>query len=66
MAADVQDAIRAGFWRRSSRCHPDWNCVEVGKIGASVIVRDSKGKIALHALGPRQWAALLAHCRTTL
>jgi hypothetical protein len=63
MAADVQGVIGAGFWRRSSRCSPEWNCVEVGKIDESLIIRDSKGRIALRALDTRQWAALLAHCR---
>jgi hypothetical protein len=63
MGADVQDIDRTGVWLRSSRCSPDWNCVEVGRGGAGVIIRDSKGKIALRALDSVQWTALLAHCR---
>lgn len=63
MAAGVQDINRSGTWLRSSRCSPDYNCVEVGRIGARVVIRDSKGKITLHALDSAQWMALLAHCR---
>ena len=63
MTADVRNSDSTGTWRRSSRCNPEWNCVEVGRAGASVIIRDSKGKIALPALDSAQWTALLAHCR---
>lgn len=62
MGADVQDVKHTATWRRSSRCNPEWNCVEVGRVDTKVIIRDSKGKIALRALGSTQWAAFLAHC----
>lgn len=64
MGAYVEDINRIGTWLRSSRCNPEWNCVEVGRANTRVIIRDSKGKVALHALGSMQWAAFLAHCRT--
>jgi len=63
--ADGQDVNSAGTWLRSSRCNPEWDCVEVGRAGARVIIRDSKGRITLRALDSAQWAALLAHCRAT-
>ena len=57
------DVNTAGGWLRSSRCNPEWNCVEIGRAGARVIIRDSKGEITLHAVDRAQWTALLAHCR---
>ena len=64
MGADAQEGSRTSAWRRSSRCNPDFNCVEVGRSEAGVIIRDSKGKVALHALDSAQWRGFLVHCHT--
>lgn len=60
MAADVRDSQT---WCRSSRCNPGKNCVEVGRVGSGVIIRDSKSWTTLHTLDDLQWTAFLAHCR---
>lgn len=64
MAADVRDINNTGGWRRSSRCNPGKNCVEVGRTDTGVLVRDSKGGATLHAVDAAQWTAFLTHCRT--
>lgn len=64
MAAEVQEINRTGIWRRSSRCNPGKNCVEVGRADTGVLIRDSKGGSTLRALDAAQWTAFLSHCRT--
>jgi hypothetical protein len=64
MGADARDISHTAAWRRSSRCSPQLNCVEVSRAGANVIIRDSKGKDALHALDSAQWRTFLTHCPT--
>jgi hypothetical protein len=59
MAADVRD-----IWLRSSSCTPGKNCVEIGRSGTGVVIRDSKGGAELRTSDGVGWAAFLAHCRT--
>lgn len=63
MAADVRDTKTSRAWLRSSSCTPGKNCVEIGRTGTGVIIRDSKSRSALRTLDADPWAALLAHCR---
>jgi hypothetical protein len=59
MAADDQDN-----WRRSTRCTPTKNCVELAHTGHDVVVRDSKSTTTLHPIDGAGWTAFLTHCRT--
>jgi hypothetical protein len=63
MAADVRGTDQARTWRRSSSCTPGKNCVEIGRVGTGMVIRDSKSTTALHGVSAAPWAALLAHCR---
>jgi hypothetical protein len=65
MAADVRDTSSNRLWLRSSACTPGKNCVEVGRDGSRVIIRDSKTSNSLHPLDDARWTAFLTHCRTT-
>ncbi|MFR9730740.1 DUF397 domain-containing protein [Saccharopolyspora sp. MS10] len=52
-------------WRTSTYTHPNGNCVEIGRAGGGVAIRDSKhrrGGVLL--AGPRQWADFLAALRS--
>jgi hypothetical protein len=66
MAADVRHTNRDRTWLRSSLCNPGKNCVEVGRGGSGVVIRDSKSRTTLHALDDVRWTAFLAHCRAIL
>ncbi len=63
MAADVRDMTPARTWLRSSLCTPGKNCVEISRTSTDVVIRDSKSKAVLSALGGVPWAAFLAHCQ---
>jgi hypothetical protein len=63
MAADVRDTESNAFWLRSSYCTPKKNCVEVGRDGGGVTIRDSKSSITLRPLDEVHWTAFVAHCR---
>lgn len=63
MAANTQDINRTRAWRRSSRCTPGKNCVEVGRDDAGVIIRDSKCDATLPAVNDLRWAMFLTHCQ---
>jgi len=59
--AGVSQVRRSGLWRRSSRCTPHNNCVELSFAGAAVAVRDSKNSDSLSLrFGRRQWKDFLA------
>jgi hypothetical protein len=52
---------RHGDWRRSSRCTPNNNCVELSIASGAVAVRDSKNLASLPLMfGHRQWRDFLA------
>lgn len=63
MAADVRDTDASRSWLRSSFCTPGKNCVEVGREGGDVVIRDSKSSAALRPLDDVRWTVFLAHCR---
>lgn len=54
MAADVRDT-----WLRSSSCTPGKNCVEIGRSGTDVIIRDSKSGLEIRTSNAVGWATLL-------
>lgn len=63
MAADVHHTNTSRTWLRSSHCNPKKNCVEVGRAGCGVVIRDSKSRFALRALDDVRWREFLAHCQ---
>lgn len=63
MASDVREGNPPSSWLRSSRCTPNKNCVEVRRVDAGVIIRDSKSRATLRTLGDHPWATFLARCR---
>lgn len=64
MGANIADTGHSATWRRSTRCSPNLNCVEVSRNDPGVIIRDSKGKVALRVLDSAQWMTFLRYCRT--
>ena len=55
-AAGASQVRCSGLWRRSSRCTPNNNCVELSYADDTVAVRDSKNSISLPLrFGHRQW-----------
>jgi hypothetical protein len=50
-------------WRRSTRCAPTKNCVELARAGHDVVVRDSKSTATLHPFDDAGWTPFLTHCR---
>jgi hypothetical protein len=64
MAADGRDTNHTETWRRSSRCTPGKNCVELARTRRDVVVRDSKSTWTLRPFDGACWTTFLAHCRT--
>lgn len=64
MAADARDTDAIRLWLRSSHCTPGKNCLEVGRDGGDVVIRDSKSRTTLPPLDGVHWTVFLAHCRT--
>ncbi len=64
MIAAQPNRYAAVIWRKSRASQRDSECVEVARLGASVLVRDSHDKSgAVLALTSAQWLELLARIR---
>jgi hypothetical protein len=52
-------------WRKSTHSADQGNCIEVGEVSASVLVRDSQDHSGpILVLSPGQWRRLLSHIRS--